>query len=118
MKFSELTTDKALDVFCEITTPIANICADTDLLDELKKKIKSPDDATNEQIMLIGAQKLNALMPIVFKKHKSDVFAILGALNEKSVEEIASQNVLITIKQVIALVKDKEFVNFFKSCVE
>jgi hypothetical protein len=40
----------------------------------------------------------------------------LGALNEKSVEEIAKQNILKTMSQIKDISKDKELLDFFKSC--
>ena len=44
------------------------------------------------------------------------MFGILGALNEKSVEEIAKQNFIKTMKQIKDIAKDKELLDFFKSC--
>ena len=41
MKLSELTTDQAADVLCEVTPYIANITGDKSLLDELGKKFDS-----------------------------------------------------------------------------
>lgn len=41
MKLSELTTEQAADVLCELTPYIANITGDKALLDELGKKFDS-----------------------------------------------------------------------------
>ena len=41
MKISELTTEQAADVLCELTPYIANITGDKALLDELGKKFDS-----------------------------------------------------------------------------
>ena len=54
-------------------------------------------------------------MPIILKNRRSDVYGILAVLNEKSVEEIAKQNLLVTMRQIKDVSKDKELVDFFKS---
>ena len=48
MKLSELTTDQAADVLCEVTPYIANITGDKSLLDELGKKFDSTGKSVAE----------------------------------------------------------------------
>lgn len=117
MKLSEMTTDRAMDVLCEITPCIANITADEELLEELRSAIDPKAVKTKAELMVKGVEKITKLVPIVLKKRKTDVFGILAALNEKTSEEIGKQNIIATMAQVREVVKDKDLMDFFKSCV-
>ena len=114
MKISTLTTGQALDTLCVLTPYIANITGDKSLTDALSKKLgKSKMSAA--EVYTYGAQKIAALVPILLKDHREDVFGILSVLNGTTPEEIAKQNVLITINQIKEAVQDKDLVDFFKS---
>ena len=117
MKLSKMTTDRAMDVLCEITPCIANITADEELLAELRTAIDPKAVKTKAELMVKGVEKITKLAPIVLKKRKADVFGILAALNEKTAEEIGKQNIIATMAQVREVVKDKDLMDFFKSCV-
>jgi hypothetical protein len=118
MKLSKLSTDEALDALCELTPYINNIVTDDVLLDELKAKVKATGNETKAEIMAMGAEKINKLVPIVLKGHKKDVYGILAVLNDTDVDAIGKQNVIKTMSQIRDLIKDKEFLDFFKSCAE
>lgn len=118
MKLSKLSTDEALDVLCELTPYINNIVTDDVLLNELKAKVKATGNETKAEIMAMGAEKINKLVPIVLKGHKKDVYGILAVLNDTDVDAIGKQNVIKTMSQIRDLIKDKEFLDFFKSCAE
>jgi hypothetical protein len=117
MKLSEMTTDRATDVLCEITPCIANITADEELVAELRNAIDPKSVKTKAELMVKGVEKITKIIPIVLKKRKADVYGILAALNEKTVEEIGKQNIIATMAQVREVVKDKDLMDFFKSCV-
>ena len=118
MKISKLSTDEALDALCEITPYINDIVTDDALLDELKAKVKATGNETKAEIMAMGAEKINKLVPIVLKGHKDDVYGILAVLNDTDVDAVGKQNVIKTMSQIRDLIKDKEFLDFFKSCAE
>lgn len=117
MKLSQMTTDRAADVLCELTPYIANITADEELLAELRNAIDPKEVATKAELMAKGVEKVTKIVPIILKKRKADLFGILAALNEKTAEEIGKQNILATMAQVREIVKDKDLMDFFKSCV-
>ena len=117
MKISELSTDKALDVICEITPFVDEIAADEELISTLKEKVKLPEGATRADMLKIGADKINKIVPILLKKKRAAVYGILAALNESSIEKISKQSMISTAKQIKEAVGDKELIDFFKSCV-
>lgn len=116
MRLSELTTDRAADVLCEIGTYIINITTDEELANELKKKAEKVNAKTQAEIVAFLASKVSALMPILLKKHKDDIFGIIAALNGTTADAIAQQNIIKTACMIREAVKDKELVDFFKSC--
>lgn len=114
MKLSELTTEQAVDVLCELTPYIANIIGDKALLDELGKKFDSKGKSVAE-LYTYGAQKCAMLVSVLLKDHRADVFGILSVLNDTTAEAVEKQNVLTTILQIRSVFKDKELLDFFKS---
>ena len=116
MKLSELTTARAADVLCEIGTYIINITTDEELSAELKKKAEKANAKTQAEMVSFLASKISALLPILLKKHKEDVFGIVAALNDTTADAIANQNIIKTACMIREAVKDKELVDFFKSC--
>lgn len=117
MKLSELTTEQVTDVLCELTPFLANIASDEDLMEELRNAINVNKTTTRAEALAAGAEKLSKIIPILLKKRKWDLFGIVGAVNRKSAQEIAKQNILVTLKQARDVIKDKDLVDFFKSCV-
>lgn len=118
MKISEISTDNAMDVLCELTPYITNIVTDEDLVGELKKAIDFKEANTMAEKMALTAGKITKIIPILLKNRKSDVFGIVGVLNGKTIDEIAKQNVIVTMKQIRDIAKDKELLDFFKSCTD
>lgn len=114
MKLSELSTERAADVLCELTPYIANITGDKALLDELAKKFESKGKSVAE-LYVFAANKYATLVPILLKEHREDVFSVLSIMNETDVETVKKQNILSTLYQVRNLLKDKELIAFFKS---
>lgn len=115
MKLSQLSTERATDVLCELTPYIANIVEDSALMESLRDAIDTEKVKTKAELIAIGAGKATRLVPIILKNRRSDVYGILAVLNEKSVEEIAKQNLLVTMRQIKDVSKDKELIDFFKS---
>lgn len=114
MKLSELTTEQAVDVLCELTPYVANITGDKALLDELGKKFDSKGKSVAE-LYTYAAKKCATLAPVLLKEHRADVFGILAIVNGTTADEVAKQNILTTILQIRSVFKDKELLDFFKS---
>ena len=136
MKLSELSTDKALDVLCELTPSVASIIEDDDVVSGLAnifpkknetedktgvdhdKKTEAEDGETNfieTGIQIFG--RIGTIVPLLLKKHRAEMYHILSVLNEKSVDEIAKQKIGETIKQARESFQDSELLTFFKSFV-
>lgn len=118
MRLSELTTDRAADMLCELVPYVSGIASDEELLAELRRAIDPKSLRTKAEYLALGAEKLTKLAPIILKKRKTDVFGVLAVLNEKEPDDIAKQNILVTLVQIRDVAKDKDLMLFFKSCVD
>lgn len=115
MKLSEFTTEQAADILCTLSDPVANIVGDKALMDEMNSKFDM-EGKTVAELYLFSAKKIATIVPILLKSHRDDLFEILATLNETDSEHIAKQNIIVTMKQIRDAVKDKELMDFFKSC--
>ena len=111
-----MTTDEGLNFLCEITPYVNNIVTDEELIAEIKNAIKAESTTTTAELITKGVEKVNKLVPIVFKKRRNDVYGIIASDLHKPIGEIAKQNFLVTAKQVRELIADKDLLDFFKSC--
>ena len=119
MKISEFTTDKALDVFVEIAPYVSGIVTCETLQTALSDLANTPAKSLKSsfQQMVFGADVFSRLVPILLSERRSDVYGILAALNEKSVDEIAKQSLFKTVGMIREIFSDKDLLNFFKSFV-
>lgn len=114
-KISELTTDNAVDVICEIMPYVDDILTEEELMNEIKAKINLSEGATKFEFFAVLIEKISKIAPILLKKKRDSVYGILAAFNEKTVEEIGKQNFIITLRQITTLVKDKRVMELFTS---
>lgn len=118
-KISQLTTDEALDVFCELTPHINDIISDEELVEEIKRKIDKNGDGELSRIEMLrfGVDKINKIIPIVLKKKRDALLGIIAVMTDSELEDIKKQNIIITLAQVKDLAKDKDLMDFVRSCL-
>lgn len=114
-KLSDLSTNECLNVLCEITPYISNIMSDQDLMETLCNGVDKKG-MTNVGVMMLGVNRLFDAVPLLLKNHREDMYNIVSTVGgEKTVEQIAKQNIMSTLNQVRSLMYDKTLVDFFKS---
>lgn len=115
MKLSEFSTDEALDVLCTITPHVSNIVEDSAIMDAIGKA-EDVGKLTPAGALILVAEKISTLIPVLLKDHRADVFGILAALNKTDAGTIGSQPVMTTMKQIKEdILGDEELIDFFKS---
>lgn len=114
MKLSQLSTERAADVLCEISVYAQNILLD----DKVRASLKAEKEeaGTKGEKYALGVKKISQWVPMLLKEHREDVLGILAALNDAPVEEIRKQNIMKTAAQIREAVKDRELLDFFRSC--
>ncbi len=115
MKLSELSTDRALDVLCELTPYISNIASDEAMVSAVGKIVKPADDTNIYGAGLMLVERMGEIIPALLRAHRPDVYGILSVLNEKSVADIGVQPVRDTIRQVREVFQDEDLLSFFRS---
>lgn len=115
MKLSELSTDRAADVLCELAPYVGNITNDETVVNTIGKVIENGQELNRygQVMMLMG--RIGEFVPLLLKEHRPDVYGILSVMNERPVAEIAAQRLMETMRQVKELFKDEDFMAFFKS---
>lgn len=116
MRISDFSTNKAADVLVELTPHIENIFANEHLAAVLKDIAET--DVSNIksrfQYVAFAATMYSRLAPILLKERREDVYSILSILNEKTVEEIAAQNIVKTLEMIREVFTDEQLIGFFK----
>ena len=110
MKISEMTTNQAADVLVRIADPAANIMHDAETFSMLESISKS--DATNAVTFI--ADNIVTIARVLLKNHRIDLFEVVAALTDKTVDDVANQKFTQTVKDL----KDSwdgELVDFFGS---
>lgn len=118
MKISELTTERAADVLCEVSIYALNILSDKELLASLRMQLEGTDgDRTKAEMIAVASEKVAELIPLLLKKHKDDVFGIVAAVNGLTLEQVRQQKIIKTMTAIKEMAQDKDLIDFFKSCV-
>ena len=98
MKISEMTNDQATDAMVRISVAFGSICEDSEMssmIDELEKMGNTP-------IVTAIPKGLPKFALLAFRKHKDDLYEIVGARSAKNKSEVGAMN----FKETIALIKD------------
>ena len=112
MKLSEVKGDRTLDVIADVIDPIANIAQDKDVVAMFKREAVPEGMEARE----FFAARMRAGMPALLKGHKSDIIAILAAIEGVAPEQYAaSLNLAKLFTDVTELLTDEAFVNFLSS---
>ena len=96
MKISKMTTDQAADVLVRIVEPAANIVHD----EEVYKDLGGIVNGSNEDALKFLAANIVPITTALLKTHRLDVYEIVAALSEKTVDEVAKQKITVTIKDI------------------
>lgn len=116
MKLSELSTDQALDVMCELTPYIDNIVNDPDTVNTIGKVVVHKDGKINRYgVFALAMGRITEFAPLLLKNHRQDLYSILSVMNDRPVDEIAGQKFVETMWQIRELFQDEEFFSFLKS---
>ena len=118
MRISEMTTDQAMDTLCEITPHISDIITDEDLVSEIKKKMKKEEGTTKADVIRFAVEKITNIVPILLKKRKESVYAIVAAVNQTDIDTVKNQNIIKTMIEIREIAKDDDLMDFVKSCLK
>lgn len=110
MKISQLTADQAADALARLTQPISNIIDDEDVSELVTEFASSKDKAP----LKIISSLLPKVVPLAIRKHRRDLYEIVGVLAQKPTAEVGKMTVLeimTTFRESV----DQDLMDFFKS---
>lgn len=112
MKLSDIKGYRVLDVIADIIDPIANIAQDKDVAAMFKREaVPEGMDAHD-----FFAARMRKSVPALLKGHKSDIIAILAAIEGVAPEQYAaSLNLAKLFTDVMELLTDDAFLSFLSS---
>lgn len=111
MKLSEMTTDKAADILILLAAEMQELVNDGELVKKIQEVQKSKDRQTAIKFGMLAALDVTTYL---LKTHRQATWNILGAIENKKAEEIGKQLLPITVKQMMDLFRDKDFLSFFE----
>lgn len=104
-----------MDALIICTGSITNILIDEKLFDSIKATVPREKIKNYADLLGLGAEKINTVVPLLFEAHRKDICSIIAAVNGHTVEDVLSQNVMKTVNEARELLEDEEFISFFGS---
>lgn len=114
MKLSEMNGDQLATCLCVIAPAAERIAEDEEIVEVVRGCMVERDTEGEKVRYLDIPRAVLRVIPVLLTRHKRDTFAILGAMNGKTAEEIAAQNGLKMISDIKA-VFDADLLDFFIS---
>lgn len=112
MKLSDIKGDRVFDVIAELIDPICNIAED-DAAMALFRRERLPDGMTAKQFLLKRTKKA---APALLKGHKSDMIAILSAIDGTAKDVYTEKlNLVQLVNDFIEMMTDDAFKDLFTS---
>ena len=114
MKLSDIKGERVFDVIADITEPVINIAQDNKI--SLFHREQPPEGMSAREF---AVKKIAKNAPLLLKGHKRDITTILAAIKGQQIDEyIASLNMATLSIDLLELLNDKEFVDFFTSATQ
>lgn len=112
MRLSDIKEDRTLEVIAEVIDPICNIAED-DEASAMFRREKLPEGMEPKKFLLARARKS---LPVLLKKHKGDIIAILAAIEGVPPEEYKrALGMVKLLNDIVDLLADEAFTELFIS---
>ena len=109
-KLLDLTGESGLDGIVNVTSDLAEILEDEEVIKILDMKPKKDDNRN-----ILGIRMISKLVPLVAKKHRQSLANILAALTGKPTEVILTYRLGLLIAMTTkVLMQDGNMINLFK----
>lgn len=120
INLENLNTNKAFDIICVITPAIGKIIKDKNIQKIFNDRLirEEHSELTDEEFNRLttnkGIEMITDIIPLILKNYREDIFLILSALSDKTIDEIRNQNVLETIEQINLLLNHEGIMGFLQ----
>ena len=97
MKISEMNNEQATEAMIRLAVPFENLCNDEDTVKLIERLTQPEEGITNIQNW---GRIIPQIVTFAVRKHKNDLYEIVGALTQKNAAEVAKMNFIETINTV------------------
>lgn len=111
MTISQMTTEQAADALVRISYAVSPIVKEEKIRQTIEIVAGHRED---KDVLATIGDVIDCLVPTLLKDYRTNVYEIVSALAGKSAEEVATQNILVTIRDIKESV-DQELIDFFTS---
>ncbi|MBP3647003.1 MAG: hypothetical protein J6K55_11350 [Clostridia bacterium] len=111
MKLKDMSTEQLADALCEIAPMLEEIGKDKELNENLRE-IAMKERENGMTALEKGVSLIARVVPALLKTHRGATYNILSVLTGKTVQEIAAQNGMQTIRDAMNSM-DAELIGFF-----
>lgn len=109
MRLSEIRGERVFDVIADIIEPACNIATDP-VASRFFKRETAPE---GEDARTFALEKAKEVMPVLMRTHKSDLVAILAAVEGKDAESYMKELTMpALIKGVYEMLTDEDLLPF------
>ena len=96
MKISEMSNDQASEALIRLAQPLSNICDDEEIVDIFNEAGK----VDNVPMVMAIGRLLPRIVMYAFKKHKADLYEVVGALLMIPAAKVGEMNFAETLTAV------------------
>lgn len=111
MKLSLMTSDQAADALIQLAPEIEILVNDEGLAELIKTRELTSD---KQKAKKLGAMFVFRVATYLLKNQRQTAWNIIGILDGKSPKEVGEQLFPVTIKQLMDILGDKDFMGFFR----
>ena len=105
-----MDNDQACDCMVRMAQPIANIADDP----EMKPMLEDLASRKGESTLEIISDMLPKIVQMAMKRHRTDLYEIVGALTSKEASEVGKLQFVWTLRELRNSI-DQDLIDFFKS---
>ena len=112
MKMSDIRGERTLEVIADLIEPVCSIAMDQESAALFRRE--KPPEGTDPRDY--AAQRLRRSAPVLLRRHKGDVIAILAAIQGTSPEKYAKDlDLARLLSDLVDLLNDRAFLDLFLS---
>ena len=114
-KLSEMNANELCKALCDLAEPIGNIARDDEVVEAMQQI--STHKKNNAIIARLFGSAYAALIPLLLRKHKADVFSVVSCLSGKPIEVLEQENGFQLTRE-IRKIFSAELMSFFGSSAD
>ncbi len=111
---AELPAEEGIDRLIGMTPYLGNILTDEALTNALTADPpKENQPMTRAMVMATGMKRMNALLPVLLKTHREDIYGLLSAYYAIPITELQGESYGALVSRIKNIINDESITAFF-----